>query len=89
MNGLVDLFNFKDYGIPFESFAKFQIIQKAEGKFCIKAVLDKKDKWESEQTVIRKKIHKILDSDVKVEFEAVDDIPPAASGKHLYFINEI
>jgi len=83
------LFYFKENGIPFESFSKYQFIQKTIDKVNIKIVLNNENIWNEEKKRLIFKLHKILGDNVNIEFEFVNDIEPTKSGKFLYIISEV
>lgn len=73
-----------------EGFIKrFQVVQKDYDKILVRAVLSDEAGFSSRKQDITDSFRKVLGQDCKVDFEYVDDIPPAKSGKYLYTICEL
>jgi phenylacetate-CoA ligase len=68
---------------------KFQVIQKGYDYIVIKLVLLDNQKFNELKPELTGSIRKVMGPGCKVEFEYVDDIPPAKSGKYLYTISEL
>lgn len=67
---------------------QFQIIQKEKGSVIFKIVPDIDFKKESTK-YLEKEIKAVAGQDFKVNFEIVDDIARAESGKHRFIISEV
>jgi phenylacetate-CoA ligase len=73
-----------------EGFIKrFQVVQKDYDKILVRVVVADEDKFSSRKQDITESFRRVLGQDCKVDFEYVDDIPPAKSGKYLYTISEL
>lgn len=82
---------------PFVSFSSFlmetkikqyQIIQETYDKLIIKLVVDK-EYSEKETKCIRELMHNLFGEDINIQFEFVDSIPVAKSGKYRYVISKV
>lgn len=67
-----------------EAVLQYQIVQKAPLFFVVRVVPG--PSFESVQTAIRDRLIRALHQKVTIEWEIVAEIPPAASGKAVYFI---
>ena len=82
------LYYFKD-NVPFQSFSKYQIIQKTKNEVVIKIVVTDRERWGREKSRIEEKFRKTLGSGVGIIIQEVDNIAPAKSGKFAYVISEV
>ena len=83
------LLYFYKEGVPFQSFSKYQIIQKSLNKIIFKVIIKDKQRWKDEKKIIKKKFMKTLGKDCKIRWEFVDEIKPTKSGKYQYIISEV
>jgi phenylacetate-CoA ligase len=70
---------------------RYQVVQKDYGHIVFRFVkrLDLSMPAQDELDLISSKTQEIVGEDCRVQFEFVDDIPPAVSGKNHFFICEI
>ena len=68
---------------------KFQVIQEAYSRICIKIVTKQHADFHQDQQVIIKANKKVMSDNCHVEFKIVDEIKPLKSGKYLYTISKI
>ena len=68
---------------------RFQVIQKDYDKILVRVVINDEAKFNSRKQDIVESIRKVMGEGCKVDFEYVDDIPPAKSGKYLYTLSEV
>jgi phenylacetate-coenzyme A ligase PaaK-like adenylate-forming protein len=69
------------------SIGKFQFVQRDFEHVTVRIVVNYED--DGLKNEIRERLQLVMGNDCKVNFEAVDDIPPLPSGKYLYTISDI
>jgi len=68
---------------------RFQVVQKDYDLVVVRIVISDKKKFDEYKPELINSIKKVMGADCKVEFEYVDDIQVAKSGKYLYTLCEI
>ena len=68
---------------------KFQAIQKDYGHLIIKIVISDNNLLEKFKADVTNSTRKVMGQDCRVDFEQVDEIAPASTGKYLCTICEI
>ena len=69
--------------------SKFQVIQDDFDDITIKYILEKSEGFDLYKKQISSSIRKVMDDNVKINWEEVDNIPYLPSGKYLYTISKI
>jgi phenylacetate-CoA ligase len=76
-------------GRQYESFFKYQIVQKTRTDFIINIIIHDEKLWILEKERIIGDLKKSLGEDIRLIFQEVDKIEPLASGKYAYIISEV
>lgn len=74
---------------PFESFSRYQLVQRRQDMFVLNVVVQDSELWDEECSKILTKLKKTLGEDVTIQVNCVDEIRPASSGKFNYILSEL
>lgn len=73
----------------YDSFKRYQFIQKTRKDFLLKVEIVDKNLWQKEKPKIKKKLLEILGEDINIAFKDVEKIKPQKNGKFQYVVSEI
>lgn len=74
---------------PFESFSRYQLVQKTPDRFIFKVVVQDPKLWTHEMELILAKLRQALGENIIIKVEVVKEIKPTPSGKYVYILSEL
>jgi hypothetical protein len=74
---------------PFESFSRYQLLQKERDLIVLRVVISDAELWRSERPILEKKLQATLGAKTDILIQEEDELPPSPSGKHHFVWSEV